>query len=103
MHWVIYNIPADVGALPEGVPRQAEASEPVAAQQGRNDFSSDNVGYRGPLPPQGSGPHRYVFQIYALDQRLDLAPSAASKDALLAAMQGHILGQGQLVGIFERE
>lgn len=102
VHWVIYNIPAVETELPEGVPRFAEPTEPAGARQGKNDFSSDNVGYRGPMPPVGSGPHRYFFKIYALDRELDMAPQDADKSTLLAAMQDHILGEGQLIGTFER-
>jgi Raf kinase inhibitor-like YbhB/YbcL family protein len=100
---VIYNIPADATELPEGVARKAEPGQPSGARQGENDFDSDNVGYRGPMPPKGSGPHRYFFKIYALDRQLDLAPQDANKKSLLAAMKGHILDEGQLMGTFERK
>jgi hypothetical protein len=68
------------------------------ALQGTNGFRK--IGYGGPAPPPGK-PHRYFFKLYALDQQLDLKPGA-SKDQLLAAMQGHILGEGQLIGIYGR-
>lgn len=103
VHWVIYNIPSDTTELPASVPREAEPDRPAGAVQGRNDFGTDNIGYRGPMPPPGSGPHRYFFKIYALDKQLDLAAADANKKSLLAAMQGHILAQGQLVGTFERD
>ena len=103
VHWVIYNIPADTTELPAGVPRKAEPPQPAGAIQGHNDFGSDNIGYRGPMPPSGSGPHRYFFKVYALDQQLDLPASDATKKSLLTAMQGHILAQGHLVGTFERD
>ncbi|RMF44556.1 MAG: YbhB/YbcL family Raf kinase inhibitor-like protein [Planctomycetota bacterium] len=102
VHWVIYNIPPEVQALPEGLPRLPELKQPAGARQGKNDFPRDNIGYRGPLPPPGSGPHRYFFTVYALDTQLDLLPAQATKKSLLAAMQGHVIGHGQLVGIFER-
>ncbi len=103
VHWVIYNIPADAAGLPAAIKRRAELDQPAGARQGKNDFGSDNVGYRGPLPPPGSGPHRYYFKLYALDQKLELASKDADKKALLAAMQGHILAEGQLMGTFERQ
>ncbi len=103
VHWVIFNIPADKTELPASVPRQAEPVDPAGTRQGTNDFSSDNVGYRGPMPPVGSGSHRYFFKIYALDRQLDLAAKEANKKSLLAAMQGHILGQAELIGTFERK
>jgi Raf kinase inhibitor-like YbhB/YbcL family protein len=103
VHWVLYNVPADATELSASIARQAEPAQPAGARQGKNDFGSDNVGYRGPMPPTGSGPHRYFFKIYALDQQLDLAPKEADKKSLLAAMQGHILAQGELMGTFERK
>ena len=103
VHWVIYNIPAEAAELSEAVPRKADLADPAGARQGKNDFGSDNVGYRGPLPPEGSGPHRYFFKVYALDRMLDLKSKEANKKSLLAAMKGHILAEGQLMGTFERK
>lgn len=103
VHWVLYNISADTQELAAPVPRAAEPSRPKGARQGKNDFSNDNVGYRGPMPPVGSGPHRYYFKIYALDRQLDLPTKEATKKSLLAAMQGHILAEGELMGTFERK
>jgi len=95
VHWVLYNIPATAHALPENTP-----DDPVLADgalQGTN--SSRKTGYDGPCPP--SGTHRYFFKLYALDTRLGL-PSGATKDQLLEAMQGHILGQAELMGTFSK-
>ena len=104
VHWVIYNIPASEGQVPEALPTHLELERPIGSAQGRNDFGSPgNMGYRGPMPPQGSGPHRYYFRIYALDQRLDLPPKDANKDSLLAAMRGHVLAEAELMGLFERK
>lgn len=103
VHWVLYNVPAATAELGEAVPRVAEPPQPAGARQGKNDFGSDNVGYRGPMPPKGSGPHRYYFKIYALDAQLDLAPQDATKKSLLTAMQGHVLAEGELMGTFERK
>jgi Raf kinase inhibitor-like YbhB/YbcL family protein len=95
-HWVLFNLPADSRELSEGIP--AEASLPNGTMQGTNDFGT--VGYGGPAPPPGK-PHRYFFKLYALDRRLDLA-AGATKDQLLAAMNGHILGEGHLMGKYVR-
>ena len=103
VHWVIYNIPAEVTELPEAVSRVAQPAQVPGARQGKHDFGSDNVGYRGPMPPKGSGPHRYFFKLYALDRGLDLPPKDANKKSLLAAMQGHVLGECELMGTFERK
>jgi len=102
VHWVIYNIPPSQTELPEGMPRDAEPQEVPGARQGSNSWDRDNVGYRGPLPPPGSGPHRYFFRIYALDTLLHLKPAQATKTALLKAMQGHILAEDALMGRYER-
>ncbi len=103
VHWVIYNIAAKAAGLPEAVSRVAQPAQVAGARQGQNDFDSDNVGYRGPMPPKGSGPHRYYFKLYALDRQLDLAAKDATKKSLEAAMKGRVLGEGQLMGTFERE
>ena len=95
-HWVLFNLPADSRELPEAVPTQPQLSS--GALQGKNDFGK--TGYGGPCPPPGR-PHRYQFTLYALDQLLDLK-SGASKQQVLEAMQGHILGQGQLTGTYQR-
>jgi len=99
VHWVLYKIPPTVTELPEGIPPKAQLDNPPGALQGKNSWPT--VGYRGPEPPRGSGRHRYVFKLYALDEPLSLPPEA-NKQALLAAMKGHILAEAQLIGTYER-
>ncbi len=101
VHWVLYNIPADRDQLPEAVARRPELPELGGARQGRNSWPSDNIGYRGPAPPPGSGTHRYFFRIYALDTLLDLPPGA-SKDQVVQAMRGHVLAQGECFATYQR-
>ncbi|MBN1872460.1 MAG: YbhB/YbcL family Raf kinase inhibitor-like protein [Candidatus Omnitrophica bacterium] len=96
VHWVIYDIPADVTQLPEGIP--TKETLPNGAKQGKNDFRK--IGYGGPCPPPG-GPHRYLFKLYALDKILELEPGLTKKE-ILAAMEGHILGKTTLIGKFKR-
>jgi len=96
VHWVIFNIPADTSELPENVPPGPEL--PGGARQGETDFG--RIEYGGPCPP--SGTHRYFFRIYALDAMLDL-DSGATKKQLVAAMGGHILAQGELMGKYQRQ
>ena len=103
VHWVIYNLPADATELPEGIPREPTISAPLSACQGTNSWESDNVGYLGPMPPEGSGEHRYYFKLYALDATLDLDPGAATKTTLMEAMESHILAECQLMGTYERQ
>ncbi|WP_312486904.1 YbhB/YbcL family Raf kinase inhibitor-like protein [Massilia timonae] len=54
-------------------------------------------GYYGPKPPVGEAAHRYHFQVYALDKMLDV-PFGADRDQVLAAMKGHVLAKGEIVG-----
>jgi len=93
-HWVLFNIPSDSCKIPEGVPTQAKLSN--GALQGKNDF--EKIGYGGPCP-DGSGPHRYRFTLYALNCSLDLNAGAPKKQ-VLDGIQGHILAQGELTGIY---
>jgi Raf kinase inhibitor-like YbhB/YbcL family protein len=101
VHWVIFNIPASTTELPEGIPRVAQVEQVAGARQGQNSWPRDNLGYRGPMPPKGSGTHRYFFKLYALDDQLQLEAKTTDKAKLLEAMQGHILAAGQLMGTYE--
>jgi Raf kinase inhibitor-like YbhB/YbcL family protein len=96
VHWVIFNIPPNVGGLSENTPTNDRLGD--GSLQGANDFR--RIGYGGPCPPPGS-PHRYFFKLYALDTKLDLE-AGATKAQLEAAMQGHILAEAQLMGTFRR-
>lgn len=95
VHWIIYNIPADLTGLEEGIP--PDDILPNGVKQGNNGWR--RIGYGGPCPPGGT--HRYFFKIYALDTELDLEPGA-SKLQLIDAMEDHILAQGQLMGRYSR-
>jgi Raf kinase inhibitor-like YbhB/YbcL family protein len=96
VHWVLFNLPAQVRELEQGVPTTDSVAN--GAKQGKNDFG--NVGYGGPAPPKGK-PHRYFFKVYALDVTLNL-PAGATKAQLEVAMKGHILAEGQLMGKYAR-
>lgn len=95
VHWVVFNLPAGVSRLPEAMP--AEPALPNGGRQGKNDFR--RLGYGGPCPP--SGTHRYFFKVYALDRLLDLDPGA-TKAQVEAAMKGHVLAEGSLMGRYRR-
>jgi len=95
VHWVIYNIPATKRELPENMPTDEKLLD--GSMQGMTDFG--RVGYGGPCPP--SGVHRYYFKLYALDTTLTLPPKA-TKTQLLKAMEGHIVGQAELMGTYQR-
>jgi len=90
VHWVMWNIPPQTREIHEN-------SVPAGASQGRNDWH--RIGYGGPCPP--SGAHRYFFKLYALDIPLHLSAATIKAD-LERAMQGHILGKGELMGTYRK-
>ncbi len=92
VHWLLFNLPPDIGFLPEGL-----RLLPSGAGQGLNDWR--RTGYGGPCPPIGR--HRYVFRLYALDIRLEKLREPARPE-LMRAMQGHILEQAVLIGRYGR-
>jgi len=93
VHWVVFNIPGDATGLPENVPDGRTLAG--GGMHGKNSWG--DPGYGGPCPPMGA--HHYVFKVYALDTTLPLDPGA-SKRSVLDAMSGHILGTGEVVGIY---
>jgi len=97
VHWVVFDIPANVAALPEDLPKGQYT--PQGAKQGLNDFK--HLGYGGPCPPAGK-PHRYFFKLYALDTVLNLPPGSTKQD-VERAMEKHVLAEGQLMGTYKRK
>ena len=89
-HWLVWNLDPKSGSIPEGAA--------AGGTQGKNDFGK--TGYGGPCPPSGS--HRYYFRVYALDQQLSL-PSGARRKEVDAAMKGHVIAQGELMGRYARK
>jgi len=104
LHWVIYKIPATLPGLPEGIPQKMRLKNPEGVFQGRNSWSTAqkaSYGYRGPMPPPNHGTHHYHFTVCALDTKLIVEPGL-SKKALIAEMGEHILGMGNLTGLYSR-
>ena len=95
VHWILFNLSADIIELRENVLPEKELES--GAKQGMNDFRK--IGYGGPCPPGGT--HRYFFKLYALDTEINLE-AGATKSELLKAMEDHILAEGQLIGRYER-
>jgi Raf kinase inhibitor-like YbhB/YbcL family protein len=89
VHWLAWNLTPAAGAIPQAL---------AGAAQGKN--GAGGAGWRGPHPPDAK-PHQYHFELFALDRRLDL-PADTDRDRLIAAMQGHVLGKGQIVGVFTK-
>jgi Raf kinase inhibitor-like YbhB/YbcL family protein len=98
VHWVLFNLPGTLTALPEGVPGTDAPRGLGGALQGRNDFRK--VGYGGPCPPAGPA-HRYFFRLYALDAALPLRAGAERGD-VERAMRGHVLAETTLMGTYAR-
>ena len=95
VHWVLYNIPATVNSLPEGL---KDKDLPKGALQGLNDWKK--TGYGGPCPPIGK--HRYFHKLYELDIVLpDLTRPTKAK--LEKAMEGHVLSKAELIGLYQRK
>jgi Raf kinase inhibitor-like YbhB/YbcL family protein len=96
VHWAVYGLSPALTSLPEGVGIGSKL--PKGAAEGRN--STGRSGFVGPKPPPGHGIHHYHFQLFALDEPLGLAPGA-ERDALVEAMRGHVVAQGELIGTYE--
>lgn len=94
VHWVLYNIPPSITAIPEGASAKDLAPE---VQSGLNDWK--RTGYGGPCPPVGR--HRYFHKLYALDTLLT-GLKTPTKQQLEAAMKGHILAHAELVGTYQK-
>jgi Raf kinase inhibitor-like YbhB/YbcL family protein len=95
VHWALYDIPANVNELPEGAGKKARL--PAGTREGANDWK--RTGYGGPCPPVGR--HRYFHKLYAVDTVLgDL--KEPTKAQLLDALKGHVLGEAQLVGTYQK-
>jgi len=98
VHWMIWNLEAGVRALPEGLPNSDLLATPQGGVQGRNDMGG--YGWFGPRPPAGHGVHRYYFQVFALDDRIEMGPET-SLDELLNALKGHTLAKGEMMATYE--
>lgn len=90
-HWMVWNIPPSATGVSQG-------AAPAGAQEGK--LLVGKIGYMGPRPPPGPA-HHYHFEVFALDQKLDLK-SGADRSALIAAMKGHVLASGELVALFHK-
>jgi Raf kinase inhibitor-like YbhB/YbcL family protein len=98
VHWMIWNIPGEATGLPEGLPNAERLITPQGAIQGRNGMHGH--GYFGPRPPPGHGLHHYYFQVFALDDTLDMGPET-SLDDLLNALKGRTLASGEMMATYE--
>ena len=104
-HWIVWNIPGTATGLPEGIKPGAELPD------GSRQISASGPQYRGPGAAANGPMHHYTLEVYALDTRIDVAPSTAAQPvpaavetraAVMKAMQGHVLGKAVYVGLFRR-
>jgi Raf kinase inhibitor-like YbhB/YbcL family protein len=98
-HWVVWNIPGTSTGLTEGQPRGATLPD------GSYQFSATGQVYRGPGAPANGPMHHYMFELYALDTKLDVQPAAdafETRTKVMQAIQGHILGKAVYGGLFRR-
>jgi len=104
-HWIVWNIPATATGLPEGMKPGAEQAD------GTRQISASGPQYRGPGAAANGPLHHYTFEVYALDTKIDVAPSPgaqpieaalATRAAVMKAMQGHVIGKAVYVGLFRR-
>ncbi len=92
-HWLAWNIPVDTVSI-------SSETLPSVAIQGVNSFK--NIGYGGPDPTSGTGEHRYVFSLYAVDKNLEITEQC-TRSSLLALMAGHTCAQSMWVGIYSKQ
>lgn len=98
-HWVVWNIPGTSTGLPEGVPKGAQLSD------GSYQISATGQMYRGPGAGAAGPMHHYMFEVYALDTKLDVQPGADAFETranVMKAIQGHVLGKAVYGGLFKR-
>jgi Raf kinase inhibitor-like YbhB/YbcL family protein len=101
-HWIVWNIPADAKGITEGPPM---GPLPEGAVIGKNTSSmppgfAREAAYAPPCAPSGS-PHHYWFELFALDEKLDL-PGAATRAQVMQAMDSHVVGKAVYTGLFSR-
>lgn len=98
-HWVVWNIPGTATGLPEGVPKGTQLAN------GAFQISATGQVYRGPGAPANGPMHHYMFELYALDTRIDVQPTTDAFETranVMKAMQGHVLGKAVYGGLFRR-
>ena len=95
LHWMVWNIPATATQIPEAVSSSTQQLPDGSMQTNGNPGQGGNTGYRPPCPPAGPS-HHYAFELFAVDQKLDL-PGTATRADVLKAMDGHILAHAALI------
>ena len=99
VHWLLWNLPADTRQIPQSVPHGPAVEELGGAEQATND--SGEVGYSGPCPPEGDGPHSYRFSLYAVEGELDVDAGSESGQ-VLGAIEDAAVAEAALTGLYGR-
>ena len=95
LHWMVWNIAPTATQLPEAVPTNTQQLPDGSVQTNGNPGQGGNVGYRPPCPPAGPS-HHYAFELFSIDQKLDL-PDTATRADVMKAIDGHILAHAALI------
>jgi Raf kinase inhibitor-like YbhB/YbcL family protein len=98
VHWMIWNILGEINSLPEGLPTSDFLATPQGGIQGRNGMHG--YGWFGPRPPEGHGVHRYYFQIFALDDFIEMGPETPLQE-LVNALKGNTIAKGEMMATYE--
>jgi Raf kinase inhibitor-like YbhB/YbcL family protein len=100
LHWMVWNIAPSATQLPEAIPSDTQQLPDGSMQTNGNPGQGGNMGYRPPCPPAGPS-HHYAFELFALDQKLDV-PGTATRADVLKAMDGHILAHAALIAPYHQ-
>lgn len=100
VHWVLFDVPGDATGIGEGLGSDPVLQKPENAKQGVN--SAGKIGYMGPRPPLEDPAHNYHFQVFALNLSQVPVDPGATREDVLAAIEGHVIAKGEIVGTYER-
>jgi Raf kinase inhibitor-like YbhB/YbcL family protein len=100
LHWMVWNIAPTATQIPEAIPGDTQQLPDGSVQTNGNPGQGGNLGYRPPCPPAGPS-HHYAFELFALDQKLDV-PGTATRADVLKAMDGHILAHAALIAPYHQ-
>jgi len=98
VHWMAWNIQGELDGVPEGMGNDPRLITPQGAIQGRNDMGG--YGWFGPRPPVGHGVHRYYFQVFALNDLIEMGPDTPLNE-LLNALKGRTIAKGEMMATYE--
>lgn len=98
VHWMLWNLEAGVTRLPEGLPNTPLLAAPQGGVQGRNGMHG--YGWFGPRPPAGHGVHHYYFQVFALNDIIEMGPDTPLNE-LLNALKARTIAHGEMAATYE--